>query len=602
MTGHQRKLAVILHADVVGSTRLVQLDEVLAHERIRATFQSFSVIIANYGGSTHELRGDALVAEFSRASDAVSAAVAFQMANVHDTAKLTDDVRPEVRVGISLGEVVIADGTVTGAGVVLAQRLEQLAAPGGVVGQGSVSETVPTRLPFRFDSLGEQTLKGFDHPVRAFSTSLVDGQVLPEPETAAGLSGDEQRSADDQGHTVMEKARGSSAIAVLPFNNMSGDPEQEFFADGLTEDIITELSRFPDLVVISRNSTFVHKGKSINVPEVARDLNAQYVLEGSVRKVGNRVRITAQLIDAAEDRHLWAERYDRELEDIFALQDEMTSSIVATLPGRIEAAVFERVERKPTDNMAAYEYVLKAKVLHHRFRREDNEKALALLDQALALDPGYVHAHAWRACVMGQAWARGWVERTDSWEQIKANYTRTLGQFEYDSDVHRIMAALNILCGDHERAAFHQERGLQLNPNYDLLVVQQGELLTWIGKADEGVEWIRRAMQLNPHHPERFWSHLGRAFFVSRRYEEAVEAFKHVSTRDVILRSFLAASYSVIGDDEAARTELEAILAESPQLSVDEIMQTFHYRHATDRDHHRDALLRSGLSAGGTSS
>ena len=195
---------------------------------------------------------------------------------------------------------------------------------------------------------------------------------------------------------------------------MSGDPEQEFFADGLTEDIITELSRFHDLLVISRNSTFVYKGKAVKVQDVAREFAVDYVLEGSVRKAGGRVRVTVQLIDAETDRHIWAERYDRELEDIFAIQDEMTRAIVATLPGRVEAATHDRAKRKPTDNMAAYECVLAAKVLHHRSTRDDNAQAQHLLDRALALDPNYAHAHAWKACVLGQTWVYNWCADRDA--------------------------------------------------------------------------------------------------------------------------------------------------------------------------------------------
>ena len=311
---------------------------------------------------------------------------------------------------------------------------------------------------------------------------------------------------------------------------MSGDPEQEFFADGLTEDIITELSRFRELLVISRNSVFVHKGKAVRVQEVAREFGVQYVVEGSVRKAGNRVRVTVQLIDAETDRHVWAERYDRELEDMFAIQDEMTSAIVATLPGRVEAATHERAKRKPTDNMAAYECVLAGKVLHHRSTPEDNAEAQRLLDRAIALDPEYAHAHAWRACVLGQTWVNGWCEDRDAtWDRVVAGLQTALALDDNDSDVHRILAAVSLAHGEHDKARYHQERALGLNPNNDLIVVQQGELLTWLGRPEDGIEWIRKAMRLNPHHPERFWNHLGRANFVARRYAEAVEAFSRIT-------------------------------------------------------------------------
>ena len=289
---------------------------------------------------------------------------------------------------------------------------------------------------------------------------------------------------------------------MLPLANMSGDSEQEFFADGLTEDIITELSRFHDLLVISRNSTFVYKGKAVKVQEVAREFGVDYILEGSVRKAGGRIRVTVQLIDAETDRHIWAERYDRELEDIFAIQDEITRAIVATLQGRVEAATHERAKRKPTDNMIAYECVLAAKVLHHRATRSDNEQAQRLLDRALALDPNYAHAHAWKACVLGQTWVYDWcADRDATFQQVGAELELSLALDDNDSDVHRILAAVNLNRDDHDKAAYHQERALTLNPNYDLVVVQQGELLTWLGRPEEGIDWIKKAMRLNPISP-----------------------------------------------------------------------------------------------------
>ena len=270
-----RKLAVILHADVVGSTSLVHRNETLAHERIQAVFQQFSETINSYGGITRELRGDALLAEFERASDAVPAALAFQVINGEFNFRLDDDIQPQLRIGISLGEVIIADNTITGAGVVLAQRLEQLADAGGVVIQGSVSETVPNRLPFEFESLGEKQLKGFDNPVRAFIARLQQGEEIPAPEARARA--DTNAPCDSQAPLRLtpesyEALTGERfefpekpSIAVLPFQNMNGDPEQEYFADGMSEDIITALSKMPDLIVIARNSTFVYKGRAVDI-------------------------------------------------------------------------------------------------------------------------------------------------------------------------------------------------------------------------------------------------------------------------------------------------------------------------------------------------
>ena len=266
-----------MHADVVGSTGLVRQNETLAHQRMKEAFGRLAEAIERYGGVAHELRGDALVAEFGRASDAVCAAVAFQDENTSFNSALTDDLRPMLRVGIAMGEVVVADNTITGDGVILAQRLEQLSEPGGVCLQGAAYETVPKRLPIAYLNLGEQTLKGFDEPVRAYSASLAAGQVAPAPEPMAASKPAGQSSP-------------TTSIAVLPLTNMSGDAEQEYFSDGITEDIITELSRFKSVAVIARNSSFSFKGQAVDVKQVGQKLGVGHIVEGSVRKAGNRER------------------------------------------------------------------------------------------------------------------------------------------------------------------------------------------------------------------------------------------------------------------------------------------------------------------------
>src|SRR5262249_46572719 len=379
------------------------------------------------------------------------------------------------------------EGDIFGDGVNIAARLESLAEPGGICISGAVRDQLANRLDdFVLADLGEQSVKNIGRPIRVFRLQL------------AGKG-----AASPGGAPPPATATRKPSIAVLPLLNISGDPDQEFFADGLTEDIITELSRFRELLVIARNSTFVYKGRSFKVHDVARELGVDYVLEGSVRKAGDRVRATVQLIDGETDRHIWAERYDRKLEDIFAMQDELTSTVVAILPGRVEAATHDRAKRKPTENMAAYECVLAAKVLHHRSTRDDNAEAMRLIDRAIALDPNYAHAHAWRGCVLGQAWTHGWGASAEVvLQQVTREVETALAVDDNDADVHRILAALSLMRRNYDKAHYHQERALALNPNYDLVAVQQGELLTWLGQPDEGAEWIRKAMRLNPYHPE----------------------------------------------------------------------------------------------------
>ena len=436
-------------------------------------------------------------------------------------------------------------------------------------------------------SMGESEIKIIAKPVRVYRLNL--GGNLGAM-GAAGKTG--------PGTPSPLELPDKPPIAVHPFVNISGDPEQEFFADGITEDILTELSRFRDLFVISRTSAFKYKGKALNIQEIASELGVQYVVEGSVRKAGDRVRVTVQLIDAETDRHIWAERYDRKLEDIFAIQDEISQAIVATLPGRVEAARRERAARKPTDNMAAYELVLGAKVLHHRSRRQSNQEALDMIQRAIAIDPKYAHAHAWKACILAQARTYGWVKDEEAaWNEVMNELQIALALDDNDSDVHRILAAVHLTHHEFDKAVFHQDRALSLNPNDDLIVVQKGEFLTWLGQPEDGIAWIEKAIRLNPYHPERFWNHLGRAYFVARRYPEAVAALQKISAPDHGHHAFLAAANAQNGDEAAATKHATHVLALEPAFSTADYLEKMHYASDDHRAHHREALLKAGLPA-----
>ena len=581
--GPERRLVAVLAADMVGYSRLMEVDETGTLARLKThRIELIDPAIAKNRGRIIKTTGDGMLVEFHSVADAVLCAAEIQRRMARRNADVSPARWMQFRIGINLGDVIVEENDIFGDGVNVAARLETLADPGGICVSGAVRDQVGQRLDdVEFEDLGDQSVKNITRPIRVFRVRLEKDKTAPEnPKDAAVAS------------AISKKP----SIAVLPLVNMSGDPEQEFFADGLTEDIITELSRFHDLLVISRNSTFVHKGKAVKVQEVAREFGVDYVLEGSVRKAGDRIRVTVQLIDAETDRHIWAERYDRQLEDIFAIQDEMTRAIVATLPGRVEAATHDRAKRKPTDNMAAYECVLAAKVLHHRSTREDNAEAQCLLNRALALDPNYAHAHAWKACVLGQTWVYDWcADREVTFQQVAAELEITLALDDHDSDVHRILAALNLNRDDHDKAAYHQERALALNPNYDLVVVQQGELLTWLGRPEEGIDWIRKAMRLNPYHPERFWSHLGRACYCAEKYAEAAEAFSRITRPDHTHHAFLAATFARMGNAVAATAHAREVLKREPKFSVAVYLATQHYKREVDRRRHEAGLLSAGL-------
>jgi adenylate cyclase len=592
MGGSERRLAAVLAVDMVGFSRLMELDETGTLARLKThRIELIDPAIAHNHGRIIKTTGDGMLVEFHSIVDAVLCAAEIQRRMARRNADTPPDRWMQFRIGINLGDLIFENDDIFGDGVNIAARLETLAEPGGICVSGAVRDQVGQRLEdIEFEDIGEQSVKNIARPIRVFRVRLESSATAAPVKAKSGV----KNGVKDGGETISKKP----SIAVLPLANMSGDPEQDFFADGLTEDIITELSRFHDLLVISRNSTFVYKGKAVKVQDVAREFAVDYVLEGSVRKAGGRVRVTVQLIDAETDRHIWAERYDRDLADIFAIQDEMTRAIVATLPGRVEAATHDRAKRKPTDNMAAYECVLAAKLLHHRSTRDDNAQAQRLLDRALALDPNYAHAHAWKACVLGQTWVYNWCgDREATFQQLARELEITLGLDDTDSDVHRILAAVHLSRDDHDKATYHQERALALNPNYDLVVVQQGELLTWLGQPDEGIDWIKKAMRLNPYHPERFWSHLGRACYCAEKYPEAAEAFSRITRPDHSHHAFLAATFAQMGNAVAAAAHAAEALKRDPTFSVADHLTTQHYKREADRSRYETGLLKAGLPA-----
>lgn len=576
----KHRLAAVLAADMAGYSRLMGLDEDGTVARLRThRIELIDPVIAKNQGNIIKTTGDGMLVEFQSVADAVRCAVEIQERMARRNSDVPEDRRIQFRIGINLGDIIFQDGDIFGDGVNIAARLEQLAEVGGICVTTAVHDQVADRLTVTFEDLGEKALKNIQRPIRVFRV------VLDAPPKTISKG-----EANPAASAVMKPT-----VAVLPFANMSGDAEQEFFVDGLTEDIITELSRRHELFVISRNSTFVYRGQSVNLREVAQKLGAQYLVEGSVRRSGNRLRITVQLIDTVNDSHIWAEKYDRMLDDIFEIQDELTSAIVATLPGRLEAAQNDMLKRKLPSNLAAYELVLVAKVLHHRSTREDIAEAHKLISRAIELDPEYAHAHAWRACILGQMWSYSWCEDRDAtMKEIQIELDQALALDDNDADIHRILAAVFITQNNLTKARYHQERAISLNPNYDLVVVQQGEILTWLGNPQEGIEWIRKAMRLNPHHPERFWSHLGKAHFAARQYAEAIEAFMRLSATDHTHHAFLAAADAWLGDKVAAAAHADRILVLEPGFSLANFLSTMHYAKGADLQHLHDGLLKAG--------
>ena len=542
------KLAVILHADVAGSTALVHQDEQLAHERIQDAFQRFSRNIEKYHGLVHELRGDALLAEFERASDAVAAALAFQADQAYNNSRLTDDLRPTIRVGIDLGEVIIADNTVTGAGVVLAQRVEQLADAGGLCITAALHEAIPRRMPFDLEDLGDQLLKGFDDPVHVYRVELSPGESIPSPakETNPETSKSPERlkfaiavflvvvvagiaywllpseamkepaSIERMAFPLPDKP----SIAVLPFNNMSDDTQQEYFVDGMTEDLITDLSKLSNLFVVARNSVFTYKGKSVTIKQVAEELGVRYVLEGSVRKADNQVRINAQLIDATTGGHIWADRFDRRYSEIFSLQDELTSHIVAALALKLSPAEEKRLAQHETDSVQAYEAFLQGWAYYEQ-RPKGFADAVPFFKKAIAIDPDYGRAQA----ALAATYILGFSNRNLAQEHLhKAMVNPT-------TVAHRVASLLHTINDEHDEAIAEAERAIALDPNDPVGYFAMNRALTFAGKPAEAVDNIKKAMRLNPHYPPIYLYRLGFAQFGMERYKDTAATLERAILR-----------------------------------------------------------------------
>jgi adenylate cyclase len=589
----QRRLAAILVADVVGYSRLMEKNEEGTLARLKTLRREVvDPAIDSHRGRLVKLTGDGALVEFASAVDAVRSAVAIQQSIAAREQNEPPDHRISFRIGVNLGDILVEGDDVYGDGVNISARLEGLADPGGVVISGNVYDEVARRLPVGFEDMGELRVKNIDRPIRAWRV-LPEGAAASPGQASAALP---VAGKDPPALPLPDKP----SIAVLPFTNMSGDPEQDYFADGLSEDIITELSRFRWLFVIARNSCFVYKGRAVDVRTVGRELGVRYVLEGGVRKSGERLRITAQLIEAATGNHLWAEKYDGKLADVFDLQDNITRTIVATLPGRIEAAYAERIVRTPPKDMAAYELLLAAKVLHHRATKDDNTAAFALVERAIGIDPGFAQAYAWKACLTGQAVARGFFDG-NSREHLKRAFDlvmKGLALDENDIECHRVLCESFMDQGDLARARMHHDRAFALNPNDPRIVAQRGELMTWFGEPDQAVEWLQTATHLDPFGVRERAHLLGRALLAARRYAEAADAYRQSAGRHrPEYHADLAAALAQAGRAEEAAAEVAETLRIKPEFSVASYVEGLHYSRDVDREHHREALIKAGLPA-----
>ena len=551
----QRKLAAIVCADVAGYSRLMGEDEagtlaaMKAHRR-----ELWSPQTEAHGGRVVGTAGDGTLFEFASAVAAVECSVAVQQGMVERNADLPEDKRMLLRVGINIGEVIIDGEDIHGDGVNVAARLQELADPGGISISDDVHRQVEGKTDFAFADAGQHKVKNIARPVHVW-------RWRPDVRASAAPAGvsDEPLPHPDK-----------PSIAVLPFSNMSGDPEQEYFADGMAEDIITDLSKVSALFVIARNSAFTYKGKAVQVQDVSRELDVRYVVEGSVRKAGNRVRITAQLIDGESGGHLWAERYDRDLTDIFALQDEITGEIVTALKIKLTEREQEQVTRRYTENLEAYDHFLRGRD-QVRATNVTNAQAREMFQRAIELDPEFAAAYAILSYCHWRDWFNEWSDDPFVLERVLETAQRFVALDDSLPLARSSLAWAYLWKMRHEQAITEAKYAITLDPNFAEGYARLGEILNLAGRPQEGHDLIQDAMRLDPHFPPNYLIYLGHAYYLMGKYEEAIAALKRSLTHN---RSFLhphrslAVIFSDLGRKEDAQVEVAEILRINPRASL----------------------------------
>ena len=576
----ERRLAAILVADVVGYSKLMGEDETGTLSALKAHRKNlFYPETKSRGGRIVKLMGDGVLVEFGSVVDAVECALSIQRVLAEDDGSI------KLRIGVNLGDVVIDGDDIYGDGVNLAARLEALAEPGGICISSIVHESLGNRINVDFSDCGKHEVKNIDRPVWIWKWPPTEPDLAPK--TLA----------------LPDKP----SIAVLPFKNMSSDQQQDFFSEGLSEDIITQLSRFRTLFIVARNSSFSFKGENPNIKQVGQKLGAQYIVEGSVRRAGNRIRVTVQLIEAGTGSHLWAERYDRDLEDYFTVQDEVTQSIVAVLPGRVQADVAERASSKPTDNMKAYELLLKGKSLRDGLNAEDTDKARNLYKKALELDPRYARVYMYLADTYV---VDSWLGLADSNAPTMALEIARKGAALDNNDVYiQDQLGYAYLCaGLWEDANAQFERTLSQ-------IVNEAESMAWcgygfllLGHHEKAREVVLEAMRLDPLHPPALDWIYGQICFFTKQYDAGIQALIGEALLNSLAHAFLAASYAHSGRVKEAHSALKSFIKQrhrelnSRGIAVES--DTFAslakdyqkmWRREIDWEHLADGLLKAGL-------
>jgi TolB-like protein/class 3 adenylate cyclase len=574
----ERRLAAVLAADVAGYSRLMGRDEERTLTELKALRKTLiDPRIASHHGRIVKTTGDGMLVEFASAVDALRGAVEIQRSVAEQNATVPQDQRIEFRIGIHVGDIIIDDDDIFGDGVNIAARLEGIADPGGVCMSDDTYRQIRGKVEIACDDLGPQTLKNIAEPMRTWRVRLggqgaATAQPGPPASQAPALA-----------------LPNKPSIAVLPFQNMSGDPEQEYFADGMVEDIITGLSRSKSLFVIARNSTFTYKGKAVDIKQVGRELGVRYVLEGSVRKAGKRVRVTAQLIDASTDAHIWADKFESDLEDIFDLQDRLTGSVIGAISPQLERAEMERAQRKPTENLRAYDYHLRAQFSAYQFTRESNAEALELTKIAISLDPAFARGYALAANYFGQKKAFGWVADAVQERAEARQFAERAIKLDPDDPLVLAMSGqtYSYVLEEPENGAAILAKSIALDPNSVFARNWNGWTQLYLGNIDAAIEHFAAAIRLSPLDPRLFIPQTGMAYahFFAGNYEEGLSwATSAIQSRSNFpgAHRMVMANLAMAGRIAEARRACDVVLIADPTFRISEITKRTPLRRAED--------------------
>ncbi len=585
----ERKLAAILHADIKGYSRLMGADEVGTLRRLTAYREVTDALIQHHRGRIVGTAGDSILAEFASAVDAVQCAVEIQQALKPRNATLPAERRMEFRIGINVGDVIVEGPQIYGEGVNIAARLEALAEGGGICIAGTVYDQVENKLPLCYEYVGEQMVKNIAKPVRVY-------RVRPEAEAPA------TDPEEDKGTSPLPTSAlplpDKPSLIVLPFVNLSNDPEQEYFSDGITEDITTDLSKISSLFVISRNSAFTYKGKVAKAQDISREMGVQYVLEGSVRKAGERVRISAQLIDATTDHHLWAERYDRDLTDIFELQDAIVRKIVGALAVKLTKREQESLERLPTGSIEAYDFFLRGQEYYYRSTKEANAQARQMWEAAIELDPNFAGAYAWIGLSYCLDWIAQWNPSPETVQQGQAAVQKAITLEDALSVAHSALGRFHLFVKQYDLAVMEGERAIALNPNDAEAYANLASTLNCVGRARDALGLVENAIRLNPRCPAFYLYVLGHAFRLLGRTEEAIATQKRALARSpdfLVSHVALVVMYSESGREQEARAEAVEVLRIQPHLSLERWQQGLPFKDQGEVERVVTALRKAGL-------